>query len=56
LLTWVLTALEWEFFFKPTFEHFEDSKVFYTVIGGFAIAWLALWELIKRFKELNKDD
>jgi|GEM_PF-2803699 len=31
----------------------EDSELAYTIIGGFAVVWLALWELIKQFKEIN---
>lgn len=29
----------------------EDSEVVYTVIGGFAVSWMATWEVIKKFKE-----
>jgi len=29
----------------------EDSETVYTVIGGFAVAWMATWEVIKKFKE-----
>ncbi|SEW44777.1 hypothetical protein SAMN05428988_5856 [Chitinophaga sp. YR573] len=29
----------------------EDSELVYTVIGGFAVSWMATWEVIKKFKE-----
>jgi ABC-type Mn2+/Zn2+ transport system permease subunit len=29
----------------------EDSETVYTVIGGFAVSWMATWEVIKKFKE-----
>jgi hypothetical protein len=34
-------------------QNFEDSTFAYTILGGFAVAWIAMWEVIKRFKDLG---
>lgn len=31
----------------------EDTDFLYTIFGGIAVAWLATFELHKKFKELN---
>lgn len=29
-----------------------DSEFTYTVVGGFTVAWIAAWELVKQFRKL----
>lgn len=31
----------------------DESELAYTIIGGFAVAWIAVWELVKHFKDLH---